>query len=132
MLSLRYLKVWVGGAILLLLCVCGVAAPLLAPRDPQAQTLEDRLRPPRWNENGAPAYLLGTDNLGRDMLSRIIYGSRISLLVGAATVIFAGLVGCTLGAVAGYFGHAADEIVSKVSEIFRSEERRVGKECRYR
>ena len=63
MFSLRYLKVWVGGAILLLLCVCGVAAPLLAPRDPQAQTLEDRLRPPRWNENGSPAYFLGTDNL---------------------------------------------------------------------
>ena len=64
------------------------------------------------------AYLLGTDNLGRDMLSRIIYGSRISLMVGAATVIFAGLVGCTLGAIAGYFGSTADEIVSKVSEIF--------------
>ncbi len=118
MFSLRYLKIWVGGAILLLLCVCGLAAPLLAPRDPQAQTLEDRLRPPRWAENGSPAYLLGTDNLGRDMLSRIIYGSRISLMVGAATVIFAGFVGCTLGAVAGYFGHTADEVVSKVSEIF--------------
>ena len=104
MLSLRFLKVWVGGAIVLLLCICGLAAPLLAPRDPQAQTLEDRLRPPRWAENGSPAYLLGTDNLGRDMLSRIIYGSRISLIVGAATVIFAGLLGCTLGAVAGYFG----------------------------
>ena len=118
MFSLRYLKIWVGGAILLLLCVCGLAAPLLAPRDPQAQTLEDRLRPPRWAENGSTAYLLGTDNLGRDMLSRIIYGSRISLMVGAATVIFAGFVGCTLGAVAGYFGHTADEVVSKVSEIF--------------
>ena len=118
MLSLRYLKVWVGGAILALLFVCGVAAPLLAPRDPQAQTLEDRLRPPRWLENGSPAYLLGTDNLGRDMLSRIIYGSRISLLVGAATVVFAGVLGCVLGAVAGYFGKTADEIVSKVSEIF--------------
>ena len=118
MFSLRYLKIWVGGAILLLLCVCGLAAPLLAPRDPQAQTLEDRLRPPRWTENGSSAYLLGTDNLGRDMLSRIIYGSRISLMVGAATVIFAGFVGCTLGAVAGYFGHTTDEVVSKVSEIF--------------
>ncbi|HWP23434.1 MAG TPA: ABC transporter permease, partial [Candidatus Binatia bacterium] len=84
MWSLRYLKVWVGGAILVLLCVCGVAAPVLAPRDPQMQTLEDRLKPPRWAESGSPAYLLGTDNLGRDMLSRIIYGSRISLLVGAA------------------------------------------------
>lgn len=118
MLTFRYLKIWVGGAILMLLVVCGLAAPLIAPRDPQAQTLEDRLRPPRWSDNGLPAYILGTDNLGRDMLSRIVYGSRISLMVGAATVIFAGLVGCTLGAIAGYFGSTADEIVSKVSEIF--------------
>ncbi len=118
MLSFRYLKIWIGGAILLLLLVSGVAAPLLAPRDPQAQTLEDRLRPPRWTENGSPAYLLGTDNLGRDMLSRIIYGSRISLIVGATTVFLAGFIGCLLGAVAGYFGDITDEIVNKVSEIF--------------
>lgn len=118
MFSMRYLKVWVGGAILLGLFVCGVAAPLLSPRDPQAQTLEDRLKPPRWAESGSPAYWLGTDNLGRDMLSRIIYGSRISLLVGVATVIFAGFVGCGLGAVSGYFGKTVDEIVSKISEIF--------------
>jgi peptide/nickel transport system permease protein len=118
MLSMRYLKLWVGGAILLVLCICGVAAPLLAPRDPQAQTLEDRLRPPRWVDYGLPAYLLGTDNLGRDMLSRIIYGSRISLMVGVATVICAGLLGCVLGAIAGYFGSTADEVVSKISEIF--------------
>jgi len=114
----RYVKIWLGGAILILLCVSGLGAPWLAPHDPQAQTLEDRLRPPRWAENGSPAYVLGTDNLGRDMLSRIIYGSRISLMVGAATVIFAGLVGCTLGAIAGFFGRAADDVVSKISEIF--------------
>jgi len=118
MLGVRYLKIWVGGAILLLLFVCGVGAPLLAPQDPQAQTLEDRLRPPRWSENGLPAYFLGTDNLGRDILSRIIYGSRISLLVGGSTVVLAGLVGCTLGGFAGYFGQTTDEIVSKVTEVF--------------
>ena len=118
MSAVRHFKVWLGGAILLVLFICGVAAPLLSPHDPQAQTLEDRLRPPRWAENGSPAYLLGTDNLGRDMLSRIIYGSRISLLVGVATVIFAGIVGCTLGAVAGYFGSLPDDLVSKISEIF--------------
>ena len=84
MSAVRHFKVWLGGAILLMLFICGVAAPLLSPHDPQAQILEDRLRPPRWAENGSPAYLLGTDNLGRDMLSRIIYGSRISLLVGVA------------------------------------------------
>jgi ABC-type dipeptide/oligopeptide/nickel transport system permease subunit len=118
MFTARFLKVWVGGAILALLCVCGLGAPWLAPHDPQAQTLEDRLRPPRWMANGAPAYLLGTDNLGRDMLSRIIYGSQISLLVGTATVILAGVIGCGLGAASGYFGRATDEIVSKISEIF--------------
>jgi peptide/nickel transport system permease protein len=116
--SFRYLKIWVGGFILFLLFLSGIAAPLLAPHDPQAQTLEDRLRPPRWSENGLRSYLLGTDNLGRDILSRIIYGSRISLLVGAATVILAGLIGCALGAVGGYFGHMTDEVVSKISEIF--------------
>jgi peptide/nickel transport system permease protein len=114
----RHLKVWIGGAILAMLVVSGVGAPWLAPHDPQAQTLEDRLKPPRWAENGSPAYLLGTDNLGRDILSRVIYGSRISLLVGGATVIFAGLVGCALGAIAGYFGSTTDEVVSKISEIF--------------
>ena len=118
MLSMRYVKIWVGGAILLVLVICGIAAPLLSPRDPQAQTLEDRLRPPRWLDNGATVYLLGTDNLGRDMLSRIIYGSRISLMVGVATVICAGVLGCLLGAIAGYFGSTADEVISKISEIF--------------
>ncbi len=116
--AVRFVKIWVGGTILFLLFVCGVGAPWLAPHDPQAQTLEDRLKPPRWMEKGAPAYLLGTDNLGRDMLSRIIYGSRISLLIGAATVVLAGILGCALGAAAGYFGSATDEIVTKISEIF--------------
>lgn len=118
MLSLRYLKIWVGGLILLLLLICGLAAPLLAPFDPQEQRLEDRLRPPSWSAQERGAYLLGTDNLGRDIMSRIIYGSRISLLIGASTVILAGLVGCFLGAVAGYFGDMTDEVITKITEIF--------------
>lgn len=118
MFATRFLKIWIGGAILIVLFVCGIGAPFLAPHDPQAQTLEDRLKPPRWVDSGSPVYLLGTDNLGRDMLSRIIYGSRISLLVGIATVILAGFIGCALGAAAGYFGSSTDEIVSKISEIF--------------
>jgi peptide/nickel transport system permease protein len=115
---MRYLKIWVGGAILLLLVICGLAAPLLAPFDPQEQTLEDRLRPPSWIAQGRGPYLLGSDNLGRDILSRIIYGSRISILVGATTVILAGLLGCFLGAVAGYFGDLTDEVINKMTEIF--------------
>jgi peptide/nickel transport system permease protein len=115
---LRYLKVWVGGSILLVLVICGLAAPLLAPFDPQEQRLEMRLQAPSWIGGQARANLLGTDNLGRDILSRIIYGSRISLLVGATTVLLAGLIGCFLGAVAGYFGNGTDETVSKITEIF--------------
>ena len=114
----RHLKIWIGGVILALLFVCGVSAPLLAPYDPQEQRLEDRLRAPGVSPQDSRLYLLGTDNLGRDIMSRIIYGARISLLVGAATVVFAGFIGCFLGAIAGYFGDLTDEIVNKTTEIF--------------
>ena len=118
MLRMRYLKIWVGGAILLLLLVCGLAAPFLVPYDPQEQRLEHRLQPPSWGIQGSDPHWLGTDNLGRDILSRIIYGSRISLLVGATTVVLAGFMGCFLGALAGYFGDLTDEVISKITEIF--------------
>jgi len=118
MARMRYLKIWVGGAILLLLLVCGLAAPFIAPYDPQEQRLEHRLRPPSLGGQGFGPHWLGTDNLGRDILSRIIYGSRISLLVGATTVVLAGFMGCFLGALAGYFGDLTDEVISKISEIF--------------
>ena len=118
MVRLRYLKILVGGWILFLLVVSGLAAPLLAPFNPQEQRLESRLQPPSWMGGQSSSSWLGTDNLGRDILSRIIYGSRISLLVGATTVILAGFVGCFLGAIAGYFGHGTDEVVSKITEIF--------------
>jgi peptide/nickel transport system permease protein len=114
----RHFKVFAGGLILVALVVCGVAAPLLAPFDPQEQSLEARLQPPSWASGAASAHWLGTDNLGRDIFSRIIYGSRISLLVGATTVILAGFMGCFLGAIAGYFGNGVDEVVAKVTEIF--------------
>src|SRR5687768_4840044 len=109
MVRLRFLKVFVGGFILSLLVVCGLAAPWLAPFDPQEQRLETRLQAPSWAGGQSTSNWLGTDNLGRDILSRLIYGSRISLLVGATTVILAGLIGCFLGAVAGYFGAGTDE-----------------------
>ncbi|HZA55846.1 MAG TPA: ABC transporter permease [Candidatus Udaeobacter sp.] len=118
MLRFRHLKIFMGGCILVLLLICGLAAPLLAPFDPQEQRLETRLQPPGWMGGRSAANWLGTDNLGRDILSRIIYGSRISLLVGATTVILAGIVGCFLGAIAGYFGKGTDEVVSKLTEIF--------------
>lgn len=118
MVSFRHFKILVGGFILTVLLICGLAAPLIAPFDPQEQKLESRLQAPHWAGGRSTANWLGTDNLGRDIMSRIIYGSRISLLVGATTVILAGLVGCCLGAIAGYFGKRADEMISKITEIF--------------
>ena len=113
----RYAKVGVGGAILMVLLICGLGAPLLAPYDPSAQKLENRLVPPSF-ELGKTEHFFGTDNLGRDLLSRVIYGSRVSLLVAAATVFLAGILGCLLGAIAGYFGNILDETINKTTEIF--------------
>jgi peptide/nickel transport system permease protein len=97
-----------GATIIVLLLLVAVFAPALAPYEPAAQSLRDRLSPPVWQEGGDWSHLLGTDHLGRDMLSRLIWGSRVSLTVGAAAVAFAGLLGVGVGLAAGYFGGAID------------------------
>jgi len=101
-----------GLVLFLLIAVVAVIAPLLAPHDPFQQAIVQRLRPPAWLERGTTEHLLGTDQLGRDILSRLIYGSRISLFVGAAAVLGAGLLGSVLGLLAGYFGGRLDYIIS--------------------
>jgi peptide/nickel transport system permease protein len=90
------------------------AAPLIAPHDPYAQDLMRRLVPPIWHDKGTWAHPLGTDNLGRDYLSRVLYGARISLLIGVAVMLISGLIGTTLGLVAGYFGGRIDMIISLI------------------
>jgi peptide/nickel transport system permease protein len=85
-----------------------IFAPLLSPFDPYDQDLSRRLIPPFWSAKANPAHLLGTDNLGRDYLSRILYGARISLLIGFSVMLISGLIGTTLGLVAGYFGGRID------------------------
>ncbi len=101
-----------GLAAFTLVVALAAFAPWLAPKDPYQQTVIMRLRPPVWMERGVPEHPLGTDQLGRDTLSRLIYGARISLLVGAAAVLGAGLLGVFLGTVAGYFGGRIDYVVS--------------------
>lgn len=95
------------------LILVALAAPLLAPHDPTAQSLADRLVPPFWQEGGSLDHPLGTDNLGRDMLSRIIYGSRVSLAVGLGVVAIAGSVGTVLGLLAGYKGGRVDAFIMR-------------------
>jgi len=105
----------VAGLVLLGLCVgMALLAPLASPHDPYEQSLGQGLIPPVWYEKGSWAHPLGTDNLGRDYLSRVLYGARISLLIGVSVMLISGLIGTVLGLVAGYFGGRTDLVVSFV------------------
>jgi len=101
---------------LLVLILSAVLADYLAPADPYRQSLRGRLDAPSWL-GGTTGALLGTDQLGRDILSRILFGSRISLLVGFTAVIIGGLLGSLLGLIAGYAGRVADEVIMTVADI---------------
>src|SRR5438067_8679528 len=93
-----------GLIIVTLVVLIAILAPLLAPHDYQDQQLPKVLLPPFWEAHADPTYPLGTDHLGRDELSRIVFGARTSLLVGAGGVVIAGSLGVLLGLLAGYFG----------------------------
>ena len=103
-----------GALLVLLFVLVALFAPLIAPQDPSSQVLTQRLVPPFWEHGGSLSHLLGTDQLGRDILSRVIYGSRISLLVGVSVVLIAGIFGTTAGIVAGYAGGRVDGFVMRV------------------
>ncbi|MGE5543018.1 MAG: ABC transporter permease, partial [Bacillota bacterium] len=106
-----------GLAVVLTVILCAVFAPALAPRDPNRQNLDERLKPPAWLDGGSASHLLGTDHLGRDLLSRLIFGSRISLIVGFLATVVSGVLGTTLGLIAGYYGGPVDRVVGRLSEI---------------
>jgi peptide/nickel transport system permease protein len=104
---------FIGVAMLAGLLFMAAAAPLIAPFSPTAQDLRSRLVPPAWEEGGSWKHVLGTDHLGRDVLSRVIHGSRVSLAVGAVVVLIAGTFGVFLGLIAGYHGGRTDSIVMR-------------------
>lgn len=102
-----------GMALIAALVFMALAAPLLSPHDPAAQDLRARLKPPAWTDKGTGKHVLGTDHLGRDVLSRVIYGARVSLLVGAAVVLIAGTFGVIMGLLAGYRGGRTDNFIMR-------------------
>lgn len=110
--SRRNSGVMIGGTVLFVIVLIAVFAPLLAPHDPVAQDLTRRLLPPFWQDGSVPEHLLGTDHLGRDYLSRMIYGARVSLGVGLGVILVSGVIGITLGLLAGYFGGWVDMVIS--------------------
>lgn len=111
-------RAWiVGTGLLLALAVMAWIVPMLAPYDPSAIKLSARLQPPVWSEGGSWQHILGTDNLGRDMLSRILYGARLSILVGAVVVAIAGTFGVLVGLIAGFTGGRTDAILMRWVDV---------------
>ncbi|MGN6571717.1 MAG: ABC transporter permease [Pseudolabrys sp.] len=109
-----------SAVITLLLVAAALAAPLIAPHnpfDPASLSITDSLLPPVWGKDGVSDYLLGTDDQGRDVLSTILYGMRISLSVGFASVLLAIAIGVPLGLAAGYFGGTVDAIIMRVADV---------------
>ena len=113
-------KSWMGAigfGLVAIFVLAAIFAELIAPYDPASQDLRMRMLPPIWQEGGNIAHLLGTDQLGRDTLSRLIFGSRISLTVALAGTLLAAIIGIVLGAVAGYYSRLADTIIGRVIDI---------------
>jgi ABC-type dipeptide/oligopeptide/nickel transport system permease subunit len=107
----------VGGIIVVAYLLAAVFAPYLSPHDPTLGNLRYRLRPPIWQEGSDPSFLLGTDDQGRDLLTRIIFGSRVSLLVGILSVGISVAVGTALGALAGFYRGPLDQILSRFADL---------------
>lgn len=117
MQSLVRNKLAVLGVVLVAIVILmAVTAPWLAPHDPNRQNLRQRLTPPFWS-SGSTEYPLGTDALGRDILSRIMYGARVSLLVGIVAVVLSGAIGAVLGMVAGYFRTGWDTVIMRFTDV---------------
>src|SRR4029434_7220753 len=103
--------------LMFLLVIPAVLAPFVAPHDPLKGSLARRLTPPVWQDGGSSAHLLGTDKLGRDILSRLIHGARVSLTVSAIAIFVGGIVGTALGLISGYFGGRIDALLMPLGGI---------------
>lgn len=114
----RHRQALVGGGLLALIVGTSLLFPLFYPKDPLAQDLLARLQPPFWQEGGSLAHPLGTDNLGRDILARILYGSRVSLTVGFTSVLVAEMAGIVLGLVSGFYGGRVDSVIMRTADVF--------------
>jgi ABC-type dipeptide/oligopeptide/nickel transport system permease subunit len=108
---------WVGAALLALMIALALAAPLVAPYSFGQMSLENRLKPPNWLSGGTPTHLLGTDPLGRDMLSRVIWAARTSLGIAGISVLVAMVFGVMMGLVSGYYGGWLDGLVMRLADV---------------
>ncbi|MBN9049433.1 MAG: ABC transporter permease [Rhizobiales bacterium] len=116
----RSSRVLIGLTIVGILVVCAIFAPLIAPHDPNEQNLVSILLPPAWSEGGDPSFLLGTDSLGRDVLSRLIFGARVAMTVAVLASLGAMIVGAVLAYIAGYFGGRIDALIGRAVDVWMS------------
>jgi peptide/nickel transport system permease protein len=103
--------------VLLITLFCGTFAGMIAPFDPYEQELDNKLKPPLWKDAQNRLHLLGTDHLGRDVLSRVIFGVRVSLLIGIIAVAISAVFGIILGLIAGYYGGIFDDIIMRIADV---------------
>lgn len=115
--SFRHLTFIIPAAVLLILVLTAIFAPLLAPYPPDQISMPDRLMPPFFMEEGSTAHLLGTDLIGRDILSRVIYGAQISLSVALIVILITASIGTVMGIVAGYTGGRRDAFLMRITDI---------------
>ncbi|WP_248928224.1 ABC transporter permease [Paenibacillus hamazuiensis] len=106
-----------GLTIIIVVLFCALAANIISPYDPLQQDIANKLKPPAWSEGGSGAHLLGTDQLGRDILSRVIHGSQISILISVAGTLVAIVTGLVLGSISGYYGGKWDSVIMRFVDI---------------
>jgi peptide/nickel transport system permease protein len=108
----------IPATILAVIALVAIFAEVIAPHNPEVGVLGERFRPPFWQAGGSEAHLLGTDHLGRDVLSRLIFGARVSMVVGFTAVIVAGVLGTTLGILSGYMGRWVDQVIMRITDAW--------------
>ena len=111
-------RLWIGAALTALLVLAALLAPMLAPHDPLEQDLLSAQLPPMWMQGGDPSYIFGTDSLGRDVLSRLIYSARTAVIVALIAATLAAAIGVALGLLAGSFGGWVDQLISRLIDVW--------------
>jgi peptide/nickel transport system permease protein len=106
-----------GAIVIAIVALFAIFAPWIAPHDPNLQNLGAAFKPPSWLQGGTATYLLGTDDLGRDIFSRIVWGARVAGTVGLASVAVGGIIGVGLGVIAGYFGGLVDDVIARIADV---------------
>jgi peptide/nickel transport system permease protein len=109
---------WIPVIIISVITLVAIFADVIAPYNPEIGVLGDRFRPPAWQAGGSQAHLLGTDHVGRDVLSRLIFGARVSMVVGFTAVIVAGVIGTGLGILSGYLGGWVDQVIMRITDTW--------------